>query len=789
MIHLKSQFLALELEDHLASFRLLSSSAGASLRSASPWLVYRRQGRQYFIKISDLVLEELQSSLFLPTSSSTLSAARWRFRSPDTGLEIQLELGLLQEHPLFLMRMQILNQGDASVEIERLGLIDIAPQSLSLTQDNCGSYSFYVNGWQSWSPTGCYMATDRQQRTRLGTLTQPMIHNPGTPLTYQAGHFSSDMFGILSNLNAKTGLLAGFLSQREHFGSLEADLRADPSLKIWANGDRAHLAPGANMHSDWLSIGFISLDSPMPLQTYLAAVQRETAVSNLPQPPVGWCSWYYYFRNINPQILETNLKEIQRLRQALPLQLMQIDDGFQADVGTWLQFNKHFPNGVQSLAKQIKEAGLQAGIWLAPYILQADSSLIKKHPNWLLRRRDGRLANTGFGWGNRLCRALDLTHPEALSYTREVIRTAVEDWGFTYLKLDFLYAAAVDCAYQDPTKTRAQVLLAGLQSIRQAAGTNTTLLGCGCPIGPALGLLDLMRISADVAPDWYPRFPPFSPILRSEPNMPSVRNALQNILSRSDLDQHWFGNDPDCLMVRPDSRLTLAEVQTLATAIGITGGAMLLSDNLEKLPPQRLRIAQQFIPIIPGNPRVLDRLQSTRPAKVRHDLIDAQGPFTILAFFNWSDLAQDLFFDPQEWGFDGHQNWIGREFWTGEFLDLSETLLFSQVPAHGCRLFTLRPLKGPAQYLGSSLHFSQGFELKTWQQKPRSIRFTVDLNHEMSGEVFLRLEQAPRQVLVSGQPSQLQYLQKKIYALPLEVKNSAEVHLYFDLSTKTSNKQ
>ncbi len=87
-----------------------------------------------------------------------------------------------------------------------------------------------------------------------------------------------------------------------------------------------------------------------------------------------------------------------------------------------------------------------------------------------------------------------------------------------------------------------------------------------------------MRIGEDVSDTWMPHFNKIKPIFKDEKFIPSTRNALNNIVSRAALHEHWWVNDPDCLLVRPDTKLSLAEVQTLATAIGMTGGSLLLSD-------------------------------------------------------------------------------------------------------------------------------------------------------------------------------------------------------------------
>ena len=100
----------------------------------------------------------------------------------------------------------------------------------------------------------------------------------------------------------------------------------------------------------------------------------------------------------------------------------------------------------------------------------------------MLRKKNGRLANAGFVW-DVLDTALDLTVPEALEYACSVVRTASKEWGYPYLKLDFLYAAALKGCYHDPTVTRAQVLRRGMEAIREAVGQDVTIVRLRCSAG------------------------------------------------------------------------------------------------------------------------------------------------------------------------------------------------------------------------------------------------------------------------------------------------------------------
>ena len=354
-------------------------------------------------------------------------------------------------------------------------------------------------------------------------------------------------------------------------------------LGMWANCDEVRLDPGKTISTDWAVFNPILLDHRDPLDKYLEAVARENDVRVPAESPVGWCSWYHFYTHLSEKDVQANLKTILEQQETLPIQLVQIDDGFESQIGDWFTFKPEFPNGVKPLAEEISREGLIPGLWLAPFIVHPRSQLAKKHPDWLLRKKNGRLANAGFVW-NVLDTALDLTVPEALEYACSVVRTASKEWGYPYLKLDFLYAAALKGSYKDPTVTRAQVLRRGMEAIREAVGKDVTILGCGAPLGSMLGLIDANRIGADVSGYWEPNFNGIGAFFKNEPAMPSARNSIRNILTRAALHQHWWINDPDCLLIRPDTNLTLDEVQSLASVIALTGGSLLVSDDLPKLP-------------------------------------------------------------------------------------------------------------------------------------------------------------------------------------------------------------
>ncbi len=681
-------------------------------------------------------------------------------------------------------RIKLQNESRSPVFIDRMVMLD---QSTITGQPFCingssstESLSFYSNGWQSWSTTGSYQPYDRMRRTRLGFLQAPMVINPDTPVFREKSCFSSDFFSLVLDKREQCGFVLGFLSQRQHFGSITADFRDRPVLRMWANGDHARLDPGQSITTDWAVIYPFQVDLQDPFEQYLNDVAAEHQIGNFSEPPVGWCSWYYYYQGISERIIEENVRRISESNELLPLDLIQIDDGFESQVGDWLDFNKRFPNGVKPLAEDIQRAGFEPGLWLAPFILHPRARTAREHPDWLLRKQNGGLVRTGFVW-NSLGAALDLTHPGVMDYVREVIHTAVHDWGFPYLKLDFLYAAALKGAYQDKSRTRAQVLRSGMEAVRDSAGPDTRLVGCGAPLGSMLGLVDAMRIGPDVNKTWEPSYDGISFPFRDEPCVPSARNSIRNILTRSPLHNHWWVNDPDCLLVRPDSRLTLPEIQSLATAIAMTGGSLLVSDDMTQLPEERQRIVASLLPMMNLRAQVIDLLETDFPAKLRLDLEGVTGSWHLLARFNWNDYPINVQLKKQDFGIDEGDYFI-RSFWDRRTwcIDGNDFLYDGKISAHGVALLALRKNENsPATYLGSDLHISQGLEVSSWNSTEKHLEFQIKPGKKMAGSIDLKMKSQPLGVKGNSQILPVEFLGENTYHLQIPEVETMSVNIAF----------
>jgi hypothetical protein len=403
-------------------------------------------------------------------------------------------------------------------------------------------------------------------------------------------------------------LVLGWLSNRKHFGLVAADehLRR---LQMHVSGHGQIVSE--SLTTDWAYAQLISPHSydEEPMVHYLEHV----AACNEARPCqngsllTGWCSWYFAYERISQQLLRDNFSKMAILRTTVPTNVAVVDDGYMTAWGDWDSVKTNeFPLGMCAVSQDISSFGMRPGIWMAPFAADKHSQLTKDHPDWIIRNAAGVPANSSncgkFFYG------LDATNPNVRKYVHHCVQRAVEEWGFNVLKIDFLYAACLEGnGKYDFSMSRAETMHLALKTIRDAAGPDVYLIGCGCPLATGIGFVDAMRVSADTGPTWYPAMP--LPWWDSG-TLPSLRAMIRNSVSRAPLGHRWWHNDPDCLMFGEHTRLTDDEVASAASIVAMTCGMLLLSDDLPKVPAQRIRILSKIFPLTGVSAVVLD-LHST----------------------------------------------------------------------------------------------------------------------------------------------------------------------------------
>jgi alpha-galactosidase len=412
------------------------------------------------------------------------------------------------------------------------------------------------------------------------------------------------------------------------------------------------------------------------------------------QAITGWCSWYNHYATIDETLIRAELRSTMAARDehGLPLRVFQIDDGFTPEMGDWLDVKPQFPRGVKLLLDEIRAAGFRPGLWIAPFMVGNRSRQYQEHPDWVVGDREtgGPLVQLQFygefRWHKRSEEyyILDATHPEAFAYLRTVFRTWAREWGCDYFKTDFMHFGSAygpeRAVYHTPGLTRVVIWRRVAEMIREEIG-DALWLGCGCPLWPAVGLVDGMRIGRDMGAKW------------------AGEQSAQSILG--DLQWRNFANgilwqlDPDCLLLRDRFHyLSDGEIQALALYTGLAAGVLMTSDTLAELPPERLALLRFLLELPPGDCRF--PLLGAEQAKVVVQLRELGGTGeTLLFLFNTGEEPVADAVDLKALGLDppaAVSEWPG-----GKTLAAATARIQLELAPHEGRLLRVAPQSGQNQ--------------------------------------------------------------------------------------------
>lgn len=303
----------------------------------------------------------------------------------------------------------------------------------------------------------------------------------------------------------------------------------------------------------------------------------------------GYASWYNHYTDIDERIIAEDLAAIRSnnnfvnayfIRRGAPA-VFQIDDGWQTMVGDWTAHATKFPGGMALMAERIQQQGLIPGLWLAPFLLRPDSETARAHPEWLLRDTKGKPVKAGWNpnWGGDVW-CLDLSLPKVEGYLVQLFDTAVNSWGFRYLKLDFLYAGLVRGAFAGQKggawQHYARIMARMLDFSRAKDGAPVAFLSCGAPIESTAPFMPLMRSGADTREHWeWPQLK-----LIGHQGRPSAKMNMRDSIGRALLDKTLLLCDPDVIFCRTE-RTSLRDTEKFL--VGITaamfGSQLMISDD------------------------------------------------------------------------------------------------------------------------------------------------------------------------------------------------------------------
>ncbi|NQU43105.1 alpha-galactosidase, partial [bacterium] len=317
----------------------------------------------------------------------------------------------------------------------------------------------------------------------IPTLDRVLAH--GTTMASFAGlqplgpHFNSHTVIGLTNQRGAGALVLGFLKPDD--AMYEAHAQTGPLAVLGLSGvvrrEGIALNAGRTLEPSPYCLGWG--DELAALMDAYARESGRAMNAITPAGPedtmTGWCSWYRYYGFETQEAILENTRILAESPLRKHIKVIQIDDGWNLPEpgvprhwGDWTPGAK-FPQGMKHVADEIHSLDFKAGLWLAPFSVAPESNLAQDHADWLLQKSEKRsdldvFVNPGGIYG------LDLTHPEVLSFLKETFHRVFHEWGYDYIKIDFLGHSMAETRRYDPTKTSAQAFRMGLGAIRDAAG-------------------------------------------------------------------------------------------------------------------------------------------------------------------------------------------------------------------------------------------------------------------------------------------------------------------------------
>lgn len=304
-------------------------------------------------------------------------------------------------------------------------------------------------------------------------------------------------------------------------------------IQIVQNLEGLEFAPEENIRLEDMVI--LSGEKNEILKKYAVAISENHPPKKFFEMPAGWCSWYCIGPNISEKDIFDNLKIIKE--KTPELKYIQIDDGFQPFMGDWLETSNKFEHPMKEVCRNIRSAGFEPAIWLAPFIASPKSKLFREHPDYFIKDENGAPLSSGEvsfgGWRDGPWYMLDGTNPKAQQYIYDVVYEIYHNWGVRYFKLDAIVWGALPFGIRyDKNATAVEAYRQGMEALWKATGDNAFILGCNAPMWPSLGLVTAMRVTNDVVR-----------------NAKHMANLSEQCFNRNWMHKTLWINDPDCLIM------------------------------------------------------------------------------------------------------------------------------------------------------------------------------------------------------------------------------------------------
>jgi alpha-galactosidase len=162
---------------------------------------------------------------------------------------------------------------------------------------------------------------------------------------------------------------------------------------------------------------------------------RRAGANTVPKPrPVIYNSWEATEFNVT----EAGQMALAEKAAALGVDRFVMDDGWfgqrkddHAGLGDWYVNQEKFPHGLKPLIDKVHALGMDFGLWVEPEMVNPDSDLFRKHPDWVLHF----VGRPETQQRNQL--VLNLARPDVRAYVLGFLDKLLTENDIAFLKWDY----------------------------------------------------------------------------------------------------------------------------------------------------------------------------------------------------------------------------------------------------------------------------------------------------------------------------------------------------------------
>ena len=444
----------------------------------------------------------------------------------------------------------------------------------------------------------------------------------------------------------------------------------------------------------------------------------------------GWSGWDFYQRQITEQEMLQNVAFLAKHRDTLPIEYIQLDDGYEIRDGDWLLTNEKFPHGLKYLADQIHAAGFKAGLWVNPFLAAPDAQVMREHPDWAIKDKTGTPVVLN-GYAVKEVYGLDCTVPGVTDYIRQLAHALTVDFGFDYLKLDGANRQVLTSLGfpANPAMGRGEAMRLGLEAFRSGMKPDAILLN-GSIFGISMGISDVMRVGEDAGGRWDSTL-----IAKDHGERDRFCGPGEILRAISATNNHFYlhnkvwSNDPDYLVVRQEgmnSELSLEEARSWATVVAMSNGSIILADPPDRLTPERLEIVEKVLPHCPSPAHPVDFFRKNVPSILTMPASAAGEAYRVVSITNTDAPARlrDYAVDLPSLGLEIDTDYIAFEFWDSTPIGIvRNTLEIKTLKPHETKVISLHRKTGALQFIGTDSHISMGaIEVESFDGRRLGVR-------------------------------------------------------------------